>query len=291
MEIALVGAGRIGLAVARQLVAHGHAIRVHDVRPEVESQVRAFGAAWGEPRAETDLLVTVLPGSPELRAEMLGDHGLLSRLRRGSSWLDLTSASPALGAELAVAAADDRIDYLETPVGGGPDAAASGELTVYAAGEVATFERLEPIVRAFAGKVHYTGPHGSGYLTKLLVNLLWFSQVVAVGEVLMLGRSGGLDPSRLRQILLEGPAASAFLEDVLPRMLAGDQLATFGLDRIVEELDSIEEFARLHHVPAGLAALVGSVHRDALSRFGPIDGELLAITHLEHLWSDPLDEV
>jgi 3-hydroxyisobutyrate dehydrogenase len=280
VQIALVGAGRIGLPVARHLVAAGHAVRVQDVRAEVEHQARDFGATWGEPLPETDVLVTVLPGSPELRALMLDESGLLNRLRPGTTWLDLTSASPALGAELAAAADHHRIDYLESPVGGGPDAAEAGALSLYVAGDSTTFDRLQPILQAFAKQLHYTGPHGSGYLTKLLVNLLWFNQVVAVGEVLMLGQSGGLDPLRLRQILLNGPAASAFIQDVVPHMLAGDQLATFGLDRIVEELGSIEDFARLHEVPAALTSLVTAVHRDALAYFGPAAGELLAFTHL-----------
>ena len=284
VQIALVGAGRIGLPVARHLVVAGHAVRVHDVRAEVEPQARDLGATWGEPSPETDVLVTVLPGSPELRALTLDESGLLNRLKPGTTWLDLTSASPALGAELAAAADHHRIDYLETPAGGGPDAAQAGRLTLYAAGDSTTFERLQPILRAFAGQLHYTGPHGSGYLTKLLVNLLWFNQVVAVGEAIMLGQSGGVDPLQLRQILLDGPAASTFVQDVVPRMVAGDHLATFGLDRIVEELDSIEDFAHLHHVPAALTSLVGAVHRDALNHFGPTDGELLAFTHLEHLW-------
>jgi 3-hydroxyisobutyrate dehydrogenase-like beta-hydroxyacid dehydrogenase len=280
VEIALVGAGRIGLPVARNLVAGGHSVRVHDVRAEVEDLVTGFGATWGEPLPRTAVLITVLPGSPELRSAM---HRLLERLRPGTIWLDLTSASPALGAELASAASRHAIEYLEIPVGGGPEAAEAGELTLYAGGESATLDRVEPILRTFARHVHHTGPHGSGYLTKLLVNLLWFNQVVAVGEVLMLGRSGGLDPARLRELLLNGPAASAFIEDVVPRLLAGDQLATFGLDRIVEELESLEEFAGQHEVPAAMTSLVSSVHRDALARFGPVDGELLAIAHLEEL--------
>ena len=286
VEIALVGAGRIGLPVARQLVAAGHSVRVHDVRAEVAHQATELGATWGEPLPETDVLVTVLPGSPELRALMLEESGLLNRLRPGTTWLDLTSASPALGAELAAAAAHHHIDYLESPVGGGPEAAAAGELTLYVAGDSTTFDRLQPILRAFAKDLHYTGPHGSGYLTKLLVNLLWFNQVVAVGEAFMLGQSGGLDPLQLRQILLDGPAASTFVQDVVPRMLAGDRLATFGLDRIVEELESIEDFASLQGVPIALTSLVTAVHGDALASFGAVDGELLAFTHLENLSRD-----
>jgi 3-hydroxyisobutyrate dehydrogenase-like beta-hydroxyacid dehydrogenase len=109
----------------------------------------AFGATWGEPLPASNLLVTVLPGSPELRSAVLDESGLLSRLRPGAVRLDLTSASPTLGAELASAASHYRLDYLETPVGGGPDAAESGDLTLYVGGEYGVFERIQPILRAF----------------------------------------------------------------------------------------------------------------------------------------------
>lgn len=281
VDIALVGAGRIGLPVARHLIHAGHSVRVHDIRAELEPRITALGATWGRPSPSPDILVTVLPGNLELRSAMLGDSGLLKHLRPGTGWLDLTSASPALAAELSTAANDRGIDYLETPVGGGPDAAEAGELTLYVGGEQATFDRVQPILRSFARQLHYTGPHGTGYLTKLLVNLLWFNQVVSVGETLLIAQRGGLEPDRLTDILLTGPAASAFLHDVVPRFLAGDHMTTFGLDRIVEELESLQEFAQLHQVPADMTSLVANVHRDALARFGPVDGELLAITHLQ----------
>jgi 3-hydroxyisobutyrate dehydrogenase len=107
---------------------------------------------------------------------------LLSALRPGTVWLDLTSASPALGAQLALAAERHGVDYLETPVGGGPGMAEAGRLTLYVGGKRATFDRVQPILRAFAEHLLYMGRHGSGYLTKLLVNLLWFNQVIAAAR-------------------------------------------------------------------------------------------------------------
>ncbi|WP_460662836.1 NAD(P)-dependent oxidoreductase [Kribbella swartbergensis] len=283
VDIAVVGAGRIGLPVARRLVTAGHSVRIHDIRAQLEPTVRGIGATWGPPSTGTDVLLTVLPGSPELQSLMLTDTGLLTSLRPGTVWLDLTSASPALGAELASAAHDRGIDYLEAPVGGGPDAAEAGELTLYVGGERATFDRHQPILRSFAAQLHYTGPHGSGYLTKLLVNLLWFNQAVAVGEVLLLAQSGGLDLSRLRETLLTGPASSTFLSDVVPDLLAGDRMPHFGLDRIVEELNSLRDLAHHNHIPVPMTEAVAAVHREALARFGPVDGELLAVSHLEQL--------
>ncbi|MEU4194191.1 NAD(P)-dependent oxidoreductase [Kribbella sp. NPDC026611] len=281
MNILVAGAGRIGLPVVRHLAAAGHAVRVHDVRPEVRKAALQAGASWAEEPATADLVVTVLPGSPELRTLMLSPGGLLDQL--DGTWVDLTSASPELGAELAAAAQERGVAYVEAPVGGGVPAAEAGQLTLYAAGDPDVLERVRPVLEVFAKKIHYTGRTGTGYLTKLLVNLLWFTQAIAVGEALLLGQSGGLDAAVLRDMLQDGPAASAFIADSVPRLLAGDYLATFGLDRIVEELESIEEFAVRRKSPAGLIGQVTAQYRAALDRFGPVDGELLVVSHLEDL--------
>lgn len=271
-----MGAGRVGMPVARRLVEGGYGVRVFEVRDELEQSVRRMGARWGGAVAEVDVLLTVLPGSPELRAAM---PGLLAELRAGTAWIDLTSASTELGRELAAAASAHGVDYLEAPLGGGPEAAESGALTVYAGGERETFDRLRPVLETFAAKLNYLGPHGNGYLTKLLINLLWFNQAVALGEVLRLARAGGLDPARLHETLLNGPSDSAFVRDVLPSYLAGDNLATFGMDRIVEELESIEQFARANDVPATVTGSTAALYREALDHFGPVAGELLAMRY------------
>ncbi|MET7279849.1 NAD(P)-dependent oxidoreductase [Kribbella sp. NPDC005582] len=275
VEVSVVGAGRIGMPVVRRLVAAGYGVRVFDVRRELEQQVRAAGARWGG-TVDVDVLVTVLPGSPELREVA---QELLPQLRAGAAWVDLTSASPELGRELAAAAKAQGVDYLEAPLGGGPEAAASGTLTVYAGGERATFDRMTPLLGTFAQKLKYAGPHGSGYLSKLLINLLWFNQAVAVGEVLRLGRIGGIDPAQLHETLLDSPADSVFVRDVVPAYLAGDLLTTFGMDRIVEELEAIEQFARVNDAPAAVTGSTATLYREALDRYGPIAGELLGMKY------------
>jgi 3-hydroxyisobutyrate dehydrogenase-like beta-hydroxyacid dehydrogenase len=280
-DVLLIGAGRIGLPVARHLVAVGHAVRVYDVRPEVRAEAEAVGAVWTHSYQDrpAELVVTVLPGSPELRAVMAD---LLPRLG-GSTWVDLTSASPEVGAELAATAASVGVTYVEAPVGGGVPAARAGRLTLYTAGDQAAVDRLRPLLGAFASTIHYTGPAGTGYLTKLLVNLLWFTQATAVGEALLLGQSAGLDPAYLRGIFGRGPAASAFIEDSLPSLFTGDYLTTFGLDRIVEELDALRSFAAAQDSPAELISQVTAQYRAALDHFGPQTGELLGIAYLEQL--------
>ncbi|MBB6567627.1 hypothetical protein HPO96_05890 [Kribbella sandramycini] len=98
--------------------------------------------------------------------------------------------------------------------------------------------------------------------------------------LLALGRAGGLDAGALQGWLAASPATSEFVRDVVPAYLGGDRMATFGLDRIVEELDSLTAFARAHGVPAGMAEVTAGVHAAALAAFGAVDGELLGMEYL-----------
>jgi len=114
-----------------------------------------------------------------------------------------------------------------------------------------------------------------------LVNLLWFGQGLASAEAVLIGRSAGLQPARLREVLMTGPASSAFISSYLPSPSRGDYLTSFGLDRCVEELDSIERHAHREGLPAAVTSLVARLHREALDRFGPVDGELMGVAYLE----------
>lgn len=132
-------------------------------------------------------------------------------------------------------------------------------------------------------RIHHMGGHGAGYLTKLLINQLWFGQAVAIGEAMLLGAPAGLATDRLAGVLATSPAASVFVHTHLPSLLAGDYLPAFGLARVVEELDSLARMADSAGTPWSVSMLVAEVHRDALAHFGDVDGELLGAAWLEHL--------
>lgn len=101
------------------------------------------------------------------------------------------------------------------------------------------------------------------------------------GEALLLGQAVGLSPETLQRIFADGPVASAFNQHYVPRLLAGDYAGGFGLDRIVEELASLVELATEQHSPFDVSTAVTTLYERALRRFGPADGELLAIAELE----------
>jgi 3-hydroxyisobutyrate dehydrogenase len=170
--VGVIGVGRMGLPVCTRLSCAGFRVVANDRRPDREGDVRAAGAGW-EGNAErlarhAAVLITVLPGSTELREAMAV---ALGALRPGAKWIDLTSAAPATGAELAACAHTRGINSLDAPAGGGPEAAAAGGLQLFVGGRSEVLERHRRLLELL-GRVEHVGGHGAGYTTKLLVNLL-----------------------------------------------------------------------------------------------------------------------
>jgi len=162
-------------------------------------------------------------------------------------------------------------------------AARSGSLQVFVGGDVAVLDRCRPVLAALADphRVIHVGGNGAGYTVKLLVNLLWFGQAVATAEALLLARRAGIGLDVLRQTLATSAASTAFIRDDLGSLLDGDYLTSFGLDRCCEELTAIADLARELGVPSELTQTVEHMCQRALRRFGPVDGELMAVAMLE----------
>jgi 3-hydroxyisobutyrate dehydrogenase len=269
MRIGVFGLGRMGAPIARALAEHGEVVAYDPV------------VAPGDPvalAASLDVLVTVLPGAAEARDTL---PPVLAALRPGSLWLDLTSSDPRVTLALAAGVKTQEIDVVGAPMAGVPTAAERKLLRFYVGGAPAAVAHATPILDALGTHEVIGAGVGDGYTAKLLANLLWFGQVVAVTEALLLGQSLGLDPAALRGTLAASAGGSVFVDEYLDRLLEGDYLETFGLDRVVEELDTLAELAREADVPFELSSLVARLHGEALERFGAVDGELLAAKLLE----------
>jgi 3-hydroxyisobutyrate dehydrogenase-like beta-hydroxyacid dehydrogenase len=288
----------MGLPILRALVAAGHEVVASDPDPARSAAGLAAGAtvvATGrEAAASAEVLLTVLPGPLELGAAMLGEgenEGVLAALPPGALWIDLTSNDPRLADRLADAAALAGVDTVAAALAGGIAAAEDRTLGFFVGATDAALARARPVLEALGDppSIEHVGQSvGAGSAAKLLVNLLWFGQAAAVTEALLLGRSLGLDPQALRGVLARSAAGSAFLDDYGDALLAGDPVATFGIDRVVEELDTLTSLAGEASVPFELSTLVARLHREALERFGAVDGELLVATLLNERAGRPL---
>ncbi len=285
-EIGLVGLGRMGAPICANLVRAGYSVRAGDQRPEAAGQAAICGARWvpelAPLAAEADVLVTVLPGPGEVRELMLG-AGVAAALRRGTTWIDMTSNSPAAMTDIRNAVLDRGVQVLDAPAGGGVAAAQHGTLQLLIGGQAQVVAQHSELLGILArpGRILHVGGYGAGYTVKLLINLLWFGQAVCTAEALLLGQASGLDLGILREALADSAADSRFIRHDLPPLFAGDFMRTFGLDRCYEELRTVTELARDHHLPFSVSEAVADIYQRALRRYGPVDGELLGVALLE----------
>jgi 3-hydroxyisobutyrate dehydrogenase len=290
MTVGVLGVGRMGLPVARRFLAAGRDVLAVDPDPVRVGLAVAAGARRSTPDAvagQVDVLVTVLPGADEVPAVT----PTLEHLRPGSVWLDLTSADPRTTNAIA-----GRLDagVVGAAMGGGPADAREGSLDLFVGGPEPDVQQVLPLLQDLSGNGgsmrHVGAQPGAGQLVKLLANLLWFNQSLAVTESLLLARAAGLDVRGVREALAGSAGDSEFLRRHVDHLLRGDYLRHFGVDRVVEELDVLAEVAREAGTPYDVGRLVTRLHHETLERFGPVDGELLAARLLEERGGGPLHE-
>ena len=295
MRVGFIGLGHMGGPMSANILAAGHDLVVHDVRPEAADGLRATGAAWAASPRETgagrDVVITMLPTPRHVADVLLGPDGLLDGLAPGAVWVDMSTSVPEVAERVMAMAGPRQVAVLDAPVSGMATGAKAGTLQIFVGGSAADYQRVRPLLEAMGDpdRVLHVGGNGAGYTVKLMLNLLWFSHLVATAEVLTVGVRAGVDLAMLRRCLLASPAASNFLErDVLSVLEHGDYDDSFALALACKDLGLAVDLARQVGVPAEVSALVEQVYRRARAQYGDAGGEMLPIKLLEDLTATPL---
>ena len=293
MKVGFIGLGHMGGPMSRNVLAAGHGLLVHDLRRHAAAGLEAAGATWAatsrDAAAGREVVITMLPAPAHVEQVLLGPDGLLPGLEPGSVWIDMSTSIPAVADKVRAMARD--IAILDAPVAGQSIGAKAGTLQIFAGGDEAVFGRVRPLLEAMGDpeRILYVGPHGSGYTVKLMLNLLWFSHLVATAEVLTIGTQAGVDLATLRGCLLASQAASTFLEhDVLSVLERGDYDDSFALALACKDLGLAVDLAGAVGVPVELSAVVEQVYRRARAQYGDAGGEMLPIRLYEDLTRTPL---
>jgi 3-hydroxyisobutyrate dehydrogenase len=296
MKVGFIGLGNMGAPMSRNILAAGHDLVVHDIRPEAAAGLEAAGATWAASPREAavgrEVVITMLPAPAYVEKVLLGRDGLLYGLAEGSVWIDMSTSTPAV-ADLVRAeiGPDQRIEVLDAPVSGMAAGAKAGTLQIFVGGEEATYHRVRPLLEAMGDpdRILYVGGHGAGYTVKLMINLLWFAHLVATAEVLAVGTQAGVDLATLRRCLLASPAQSNFLQhDVLGILHHGDYDESFALALACKDLGLAVDLAGQVGVPVELSAVVEQVYRRARAQYGDAGGEMLPVKLYEDLTGHPL---
>ncbi len=265
--VGFVGLGTMGTRMVRNLVKAGFTVQVFDVVPAAVEAMAAAGALAAGSLAEAargaDLVVTMLPDTPDVQAVLLGEGGLRANPPPGRLVVDMSTISPVAVRAMAATLAEDGIALVDAPVSGGPVGAESGTLTIMAGGTAEAFARARPVLAAMGTTINHVGGSGAGQTVKLCNQLMVGINIQSVCEALALGRAAGIDLEQMREVLLGGSAASWMLDRLGPQMVRGDASAGFRIDLQLKDLRLVQELATALAVPLPGLALVSSQYLDA----------------------------
>jgi 2-hydroxy-3-oxopropionate reductase len=258
--IGFIGLGIMGRPMAKNLLKAGHALIVHSrSRGPVDELVHAGAKAAGSPKevaAQCDVLITMLPNSPDVEAVALGASGIVEGARPGLIVADMSTISPIVSKKVGEALAAKGVAMLDAPVSGGERGAIEGTLSIMVGGDKAVFERVLPIFQAMGKTITLLGPLGFGGFTKLANQIIVAVNLTALAEALTLGKKAGLDRELLLTALAGGLAGSRCLDQKKPNYIANSYAPGFKIDLHYKDLGLIMESARALGVPLPATAVV-----------------------------------
>jgi 3-hydroxyisobutyrate dehydrogenase len=289
-RVGFIGLGHMGGGMCANVARAGFEVTAYDLDPGALDRARAAGARTADSAAScataAQAVITMLPAPPQVEDVLVGSGAVIEALGPGSVVIDMSTSSIAVGRRVAEVARARGVEVLDAPVAGHPRRAAAGELGIYVGGPEAAFTAVRPLLEAMGEpeRIFHLGPHGAGYTVKLLLNLLWFIQSVAAGEVLSVGARAGVPLANLHAALVASPANSNFLEhDVRAVLDDGDYDEVFPLRLVTKDLGLAVDLARDVGVPVELTALVEQIHRRARAAYGDAGGQISALRLYEDL--------
>ncbi len=285
--IGFIGLGIMGRPMAKNLLKAGYGLVVHNRSQGVVQELTGLGAkAAHSPEGvarEADVIVLMLPNSPDVELVALGPQGLIEAVRSGQTVLDMSTISPLVSQKVGAALGKRGVRMLDAPVSGGEKGAMEGTLSIMVGGDPGVFREALPIFQAMGKTITHLGPLGSGGFTKLANQIIVAVNLTALAEALTLAAKAGLDIELTLKALGGGLANSRCLEQKAPNYLAHEFKPGFKVDLHYKDLGLIMEAARSLGVPLPATAVVQELFGALRVRGGGGLDHSGIVTLLEHL--------
>lgn len=290
MKVAFLGLGNMGGPMSRNLAAADVPLTVYDPVPDKAGPALRRGAiaaaSAAEAAAGADVLITMLPTPAVVEGVMLGGGGALAALPDGALWVDMSTSVPDVADRVRARGTERGIRVLDAPVSGMSKGADAGTLQIFVGGAEPDFQAALGLLHTMGDpeRVLHVGGHGAGYAVKLMINQLWFVQLIAIAEALTVGAKAGVDLSVLHRSLVASPANSVLLErDFLPLLHTGDYDEGFAIALACKDTGLAVDLARAAKVPVELGAVAEQIFRRARAQYGDLAGEMTPVRLYEDL--------
>ncbi|MBA3477852.1 MAG: 2-hydroxy-3-oxopropionate reductase [Lautropia sp.] len=280
-RVGFIGLGVMGRPMARNLLKANFPLAVYDLnRPAVEEIVTLGASDAGSitGAAAADVVVTMLPDTPDVEAVIFGDQGLAGSMRRGSILIDMSSISPVATRRFAAALAERGVSMLDAPVSGGFQGAEAGTLSIMIGGEAEALERCRSVLEAMGKTINHIGQSGAGQVCKVCNQVVVAINIQAVAEALTLAKKNGVDPGKVRDALLGGFARSTALDLHGKRVLDDNFAAGFRVNLQRKDLRLALETGAATGTPLPATALIQELYGIlAATGRGGMDNSSLAL--------------
>ncbi len=224
MKIGFIGLGIMGRPMALNLKNAGHELIVPE-RASLTEEVRSAAKVVATPQAvaaASELVILMLPDTPDVEAVLFGADGAAQSLQKGGLLIDMSSISPIETKVFAQRVNEKGCDYLDAPVSGGEVGAQQGSLTIMVGGPDPAFARAKPLFDLMGKNITHVGPeNGTGQTCKVANQIMVALNIQAVSEALVFASKAGADPAKVRAALMGGFASSRILELHAERMIKG----------------------------------------------------------------------
>ncbi len=264
--VGMIGLGIMGRPMAKNLLKAGYPVVVHSrSQGPVDELVGAGAKRASSPKevaGQVDMLITMLPNSPDVELVALGKDGIIEGVRRaegakqGLLYVDMSTISPLVSQKVGQVLGAKGVRMLDAPVSGGEKGAIDAALSIMVGGEKADFDAALPFFQALGKTITHLGPLGAGGFTKLANQVIVAVNLTALGEALTLARKAGLDRALTLKALGGGLAGSKCLEQKTPNYVAGTYNPGFKIDLHFKDLGLIMESSRALGVPLPCTAVV-----------------------------------
>jgi 2-hydroxy-3-oxopropionate reductase len=259
-KVGFIGLGIMGKPMAMNLVKAGYDLTVYDLNPKSVSALVEAGAQAGtssaDVAAKTEIIITMLPNSPEVKAVVLGQDGIIEGAKAGTIVVDMSSIAPLASQEVAARLAEKGVEMLDAPVSGGEPKAIEGTVSIMVGGKQAIFDQVKDMLLVMGASAVLVGDIGSGNTTKLANQIIVALNIAAMSEAMVLATKAGVDPEKVYQAIRGGLAGSTVLDAKVPLALAGNFKPGFRIELHIKDMANALDTAHELGVPVPLASSV-----------------------------------
>ena len=262
MKVGLIGLGIMGKPMAKNLLKAGYDLTVSNRNKAAADEVVAAGAkaATNAEIGETcDVVLTMVPNSPQVKAVMLGEDGVAAHMKPGTVFIDMSSINPVASKEIAAELAKKNIEMLDAPVSGGEPKAIDGTLSFMVGGKQEVFDQYKDLLGAMGASVVRCGEVGAGNTTKLANQIIVACNIQALSEALTLAKMAGVEPQLVFEAIRGGLAGSTVMNAKAPMMIEGNDKPGFKIDLHIKDLNNVLDCAHAVGAPVPMTAEVQEI--------------------------------